>query len=255
MANNSIVQIYEIQSEREAESMINLGVDHIGTVLVDAKDWKKDTIRKTVKTVQDAGCRSSLIPLFSRSELVLDALDFYRPDIVHFCESLTNGSAVSTMCEQLVGLQQKVKAQFPSIAIMRSVPIAPPGQANLVPTLELARQFESVSDYFLTDTLIVSSVAETKEDQPVAGFIGITGQTCDWDMARALVESSEIPVILAGGINPDNAADAYRFVQPAGLDSCTGTNACDSDGAPIRFQKDPEKVRQLVDIVRKMENM
>lgn len=254
MPSKSIVQIYEIQSEQQAELMINLDVDHIGTVLMDEKDWKNDTIRNTVRAVQDADCRSSLIPLFSRSELVLDALDFYRPDIVHFCESLTDGSAVSKMCNQLVGLQQKVKAQFPSIAIMRSVPIAPPGQADLVPTLELARRFEAVSDYFLTDTLIVSSAAQTAKDQPVAGFIGITGQTCDWDMASALVESSEIPVILAGGINPDNAADAYRIVRPAGLDSCTGTNACDSDGVPIRFQKDPAKVRQLVEIVRKMEN-
>jgi phosphoribosylanthranilate isomerase len=249
----AIVQIYEIQTPAEAELMIDLGVDHVGTVVVDPQNWKSPAIRETIRIVQAAGKKSSLIPLYNRPERVLETLDFYHPDIVHFCDSLTNGKAVLSSCEQLVQLQQTVKEHFGDMAIMRSIPIAPPAQADAVPTLDLARLFEPVSDYFLTDTLLIPSAAAAGVEQPVAGFIGITGKICDWQMARRLVESSAIPVILAGGITPENAAAGYSQVQPAGLDSCTGTNATDATGQAVRFKKDPAKVRQLVTVVRKMD--
>ena len=41
--------------------------------------------------------------------------------------------------------------------------------------------------------------------------------------------------------------------RPAGIDSCTLTNACDADGRPIRFRKDLGKVKHLVEAVRRAE--
>ena len=38
--------------------------------------------------------------------------------------------------------------------------------------------------------------------------------------------------------------------RPAGIDSCTLTNACDAAGRPIRFRKDLGKVKHLVEVVR-----
>ena len=65
-------------------------------------------------------------------------------------------------------------------------------------------------------------------------------------MARRPVEFSKIPVILAGGISPLNVEQGIAQVQPAGVDSCTGTNAVDDKGGPIRFKKDPRKVKSLI---------
>jgi phosphoribosylanthranilate isomerase len=65
-------------------------------------------------------------------------------------------------------------------------------------------------------------------------------------VARDLVQASRIPVILAGGIGPANARQGIEAVAPAGVDSCTRTNALDAGGNPIRFKKDPEKVRALI---------
>jgi phosphoribosylanthranilate isomerase len=130
---------------------------------------------------------------------------------------------------------------------MRSIPIAQSGMADRVPTLDIARKFETISDYFLTDTLVVSDVAELEAVQPVNGFVGITGKTCDWDMAAKLVKSSTVPVILAGGISPDNVLDGIESVKPAGVDSCTLTNAVNSVGQTIRFRKDLKMVTRLVD--------
>lgn len=236
-----IVQIYEIQTPSEAETMIELGVDHIGSVILSQESWKNADIRDTVKLVAQTDSHTSLIPLFNMPDAVFRVLDYYQPNIVHFCEDLSDSRRVKTLMQ----LHENVRKKFPEIRIMRSIPIAPPGKAERVPTLELARIFEPVSDYFLTDTVL--------EEQPVTGFVGITGKTCDWDTAKKLVESSRIPVILAGGLSPDNVSDAVKRVGPAGVDSCTGTNASDKEGHSIRFKKDPEKVRRFVEAVRMLE--
>lgn len=249
-----LVQLYEIQTPVEAEALIALGVDHIGSVILSASRWKDSAIRDTVRLTRSAGARSSLIPLFTTPATVMEMLDYYRPDIVHFCDSVNDCSGMLEICRKLLILQHQVKKNFPEIAIMRSIPIAPPGLARHVPTLEVAALFEPASDYFLTDTLLIQNTSDTEPvDQPVSGFIGITGQTCDWLMARKLVDTARIPVILAGGISPDNVVEGMRQVRPAGVDSCTGTNARDNDGQPIRFKKDPARVKRLVDAVRGFE--
>ncbi len=240
------VQIYEIQTPEEARSMIELGVDHIGSVLLSEDGWQVPAIRETVAVAGEAGRKSSLIPLFSTPDTVFRVVDYYQPHILHFCETLPVSADLAAGCEPLIRLQQGVRSRFPDVAVMRSIPIAQPGQAHRVPSIELARLFEPVSDLFLTDTLMPASPAGSGAAQPVAGFVGITGRTCDWEMARELVETSAIPVILAGGIGPENVAEGIRRTRPAGVDSCTATNARDGNGQPIRFKKDPGRVRQMV---------
>jgi phosphoribosylanthranilate isomerase len=52
--------------------------------------------------------------------------------------------------------------------------------------------------------------------------LGGTGRVHDWNTSRRIVERVEIPVLLAGGLNPGNAREAFESVQPAGLDVCSG---------------------------------
>ncbi|MGD8959624.1 MAG: hypothetical protein PVI27_07255, partial [Desulfobacteraceae bacterium] len=115
----------------------------------------------------------------------------------------------------------------------------------------LAQAFEGVSDFFLTDTLLAPEADGTGDQEPVKGFVGITGRTCSWEIARRLVAASALPVILAGGLSPENVADGIRRVQPAGVDSCTWTNAAGADGRPVRFKKDRQRVRRFVHLARR----
>ena len=248
-----IVQIYEVQDPAEAQSLVEMGVDHIGSVIVSEADWKVPGIKDTVRRIRSLSAKSSLIPLFNSLESVLQTLDYYQPDIVHFCESLVEGNDVQNYCHQLIQLQKDVKKRFPQIKIMRSIPIAQTGKNNTIPTLELAKWFEPVSDIFLTDTMLASESGIETDNQPVRGFVGITGLTCNWDTAADLVAASKIPVILAGGVSPDNVCEGIWRVRPAGVDSCTRTNAVDKNGAPIRFKKDLQKVKKFVDAVREAE--
>jgi phosphoribosylanthranilate isomerase len=248
-----IVQIYEVQTPSEAENLMAMGVDHIGSVVVSRKAWKVPSIRDTVNLVQGKGGRSSLIPLFDDLETICFMLDYYHPDIVHFCEAIALENGPGALCKKLLLLQKNIKKRFPEIQIMRSIPIPQPQVPNQGETLELMRMFEAVSDYFLTDTLVVKPLGSIFDVQPVKGFVGITGKTCNWDVATQLVQSSHIPVILAGGITPDNVFNGIMKVMPAGVDSCTGTNALDVEGRSIRFKKDLEKVKHMVKEVRRAE--
>ena len=241
-----IVQIYEIQTPGEAEKMISLGVDHIGSVLPDREPGGEGSqLRETIRRVGETDAKSSLIPLFDDIERISSALDEYRPDIVHFCQDIFDETEDwATRCGRLISMQATVKERFPEIAVMRSIPVPPPGPADHLPITEVAGHFELLTDYFLIDTLLMAGDAIA--GQPESGYVGITGKTCDWRVAAQLVKQSNIPVILAGGLSPDNVHDAVLAVRPAGVDSCTLTNAVDETGAFVRFKKDPDKVERFV---------
>jgi len=52
--------------------------------------------------------------------------------------------------------------------------------------------------------------------------LGGTGRTHNWEISRRIVEAVEVPVILAGGLNPENVAEAIRLVKPNAVDVCSG---------------------------------
>lgn len=241
-----IIQIYEIQTPREAETMIELGVDHVGSVLISNDKWQNPDIRRTIELVQSSGCKSSLIPLFGEIDTVSKVIDYYQPDILHFCETLPPTLEENSRLDNIVALQKNIRERYPDLEIMRSIPIGTKGNGDAIPSLRYATLFEPMSDWFLTDTLITNGKGHDDLDQPVAGFVGITGRTCDWDIAKLLVQKSHIPVILAGGMGPDNVAPGISHVLPAGVDSCTLTNSVNPQGRPQRFHKDPEKVEKLI---------
>ena len=247
-----IIQLYEVQTAGEAELMIELGVDHIGSVILSESEWKIPKLRETIQLVRSSASKSCLIPLFHTLDVVLRTIDYYQPDVIHFCDALTDPKDPRGVCRRLIQLQENVKKRFQNVLIMRSIPIVESGMRNSIPTLEFARKFEPVSNFFLTDTVLIKKSGDA-DQQPVSGFIGITGRICNWEIARQLVESSRIPVILAGGISPYNVVDGLSRVRPAGVDSCTQTNALDSQGLPIRFKKDTTKVQDLVAAVREYE--
>jgi phosphoribosylanthranilate isomerase len=57
-------------------------------------------------------------------------------------------------------------------------------------------------------------------DASVSGRYGGTGRTADWDWARSI--AVRYPVFLAGGLTPENVADAIRTVYPWGVDAASG---------------------------------
>jgi len=238
-----LAQIYEIQTPEEAEKCIDLGVDRIGSVLLSASDWKRPDIREVIGLSKGTGATNSLIPLFGDWDTLCKVMDYYRPHFVHFCDTLTNEHGHKVDMSPFILLQKKFKNAFPDIGIVRSIPLPAAGLAPDFPCLDLVRALEEVSDFFLIDTWLGK--------EPVEGFVGITGKLADLERAKAVVLQSSVPVLLAGGLSPENVFDTVTEVLPAGADSCTHTNQVDPSGKAIRFKKDFRKVEKFVNEIRR----
>ena len=74
-------------------------------------------------------------------------------------------------------------------------------------SIAIARSYDGVADMLLLDSHRPGDVQ--------IGALGVTR----WEIDRKIVERVRIPVIIAGGLGPDNVVDAIRVVRPAGVDS------------------------------------
>ena len=83
------------------------------------------------------------------------------------------------------------------------------GEESIDEAVEIAPQVDAV----LLDS--GKPNLETKE-------LGGTGRTHDWDLCKRIKDSIGKPLILAGGLNPENVADAIRQVEPYAIDVCSG---------------------------------
>ena len=80
---------------------------------------------------------------------------------------------------------------------------------------------------------------------------GGTGRVFDWARLSSAVRSRiGVPVILSGGLDPDNVARAVRAVLPWGVDVSSGVEERDARGAPRRGWKDAARIRAFVQGVR-----
>ncbi|HET9957645.1 MAG TPA: phosphoribosylanthranilate isomerase [Polyangiaceae bacterium] len=106
---------------------------------------------------------------------------------------------------------------------------------------ELPRSFKAVGLAEPSDALAADAYPGSRllVDAKSGGSSGGTGLSFDWAWAAELCRKRD--VILAGGLNPENVAQAYAALHPFGLDVASGV---DSPGNPRR--KDPLRVAQFV---------
>ena len=78
-------------------------------------------------------------------------------------------------------------------------------------------------------------------DAAVQGQYGGTGVVADWEAASRL--AARWPVMLSGGLTPENVAEAIRIVSPAGVNVSSGVEA-------LPGRKDWEKLRRFIDAAR-----
>jgi phosphoribosylanthranilate isomerase len=74
--------------------------------------------------------------------------------------------------------------------------------------------------------------------------LGGTGRRHDWAVSREIREHVDVPVWLAGGLNPDNAREAIHTVQPFALDVCSGLRTGEG------YDLDPDRLERFMAAVR-----
>lgn len=109
-------------------------------------------------------------------------------------------------------------------------------------SLEEARTLEGHVEALLLDTGI-----RTGPDVQLGG----TGRTHDWAISQEIVQGAKVPVVLAGGLRPDNVANAIHRVEPWAVDVCSGVRSrADNDSLPGHLRLDETKLRSFVHAVR-----
>ena len=114
-------------------------------------------------------------------------------------------------------LHAVVKAARLDVIQLHKIPSHWTIDRNLFPSIEIwkAGTFEEIrSQSFDFDRFLIDSY----DPKTVGG----TGKTCDWDEAKQAVTTLKKPLLLAGGLTPQNVEQAIQTVHPNGVDVSSG---------------------------------
>ena len=215
------VQIYTAQKPEEAQALLALGVDHVGVTPADLGlpgEVGFDTARAIAEVTGDGTCVALTVSAdLDEIEVMVTAV---KPDILHLC-----GPEGELPPEKVSRLRNRL-----ALPIMQAISVAGPE------AIAEALAYQEVADYLILDTI----------DPEISG-IGASGTTHDWNISREIVQRVNIPVILAGGLSPENVAEAAAYVRPWGVDSLTHTNYPLPGGG---FRKDMQRVAAFVQAAR-----
>jgi phosphoribosylanthranilate isomerase len=96
-----------------------------------------------------------------------------------------------------------IRDALPYVTILKAVHVTDES------AIKMGKHYEPYADALILDTR-------------TAEKLGGTGIPHDWDISAAIVANSAVPVILAGGLTPENVSEAIRKVRPYGVDVHTG---------------------------------
>jgi len=214
-----LIQIAGVVDDEEARMLVDSGVIEIGFPLrltVNKEDISEEQATRIISS--------------------------FKPPVSGFLITyLSNTLEIVDLCRKLGVLKVQIHGDIPTSEIAGLRALAPGLRivkslvvrgANL-PKLEIL--VEELSPHvhgFITDTY-----------DPSTGACGATGKTHDWEISRRLVDMSPRPILLAGGLNPENVRRAILYVQPAGVDVHTGVEGPDG-------RKDRELVKAFVSRAR-----
>lgn len=178
-------------------------------------------------------------PLFSQPPIPAVALVFEMAEerLCHLLKTLAP-TAVQFLNLEEPAVLQRLKAAYPTVELWQSIHLPPAGS-----DVSLESVLETVQSYLAAEVdLLLFDTAATLDGKKKFGGTGITA---DWDIIRKALDTirGKVPVLLAGGIGPENAVAGIKAVLPDGIDLCSGVEA-----EPGR--RDPDKVRALMTAVR-----
>ena len=179
--------------------------------------------------------------LFSSPPIPAVALVFHMPeDRLHYLVEKLRPFAIQFLSQEAPELIRKLKKVFPGVQLWQSVHL--PQSGNTVNMADIKR---TVEEYLQAgaDLILYDTAATVNGVQKFGG----TGLCSDWDAVIGIMSEikSDVPVLLAGGINPENAADAIIAVNPDGIDLCSGVEL-------TKGIKDEAKVKALMKAVREI---
>lgn len=207
------VKICCIQSIAEAQIAIENGTYAIGLVSKMPSGpgvIPESKIREIAKWTPE-NIKTVLLTSLQNADEIIEQHNYCGTDVLQLVDS------------QETKTYRILKKELPNIDLIQVIHII--DDNSITEAVELSKYV----DFILLDSGNLN--LQTKE-------LGGTGKTHNWQISREIVNQVGIPVFLAGGLNPENVAEAVKIVKPFGVDVCTGVR---TDG-----KLDSDKVREFI---------
>lgn len=201
------IKICGITNQIDAEKAVELGVDALGFIF--SKSPRRVDAEIAIEIIKKLPPFITTVGVFVNEsmEVVKHVASICRLNVLQF-----HGDELPEYCSQF------------GRKIIKSFRVKNPDDLSMLPGYK-----GIVSAYLL--------------DSRVKGKRGGTGEIFDWELAKIAIPYGR--VILAGGLTPENVAEAIKAVNPYAVDVSTGVES--SPG-----KKDFEKMKRFVDAVRKL---
>ena len=174
----------------------------------------EDLIAEIAATVPPA-VSSFLLTSLQDTASIIDQQRRLRVNTIQIVDRLTSGT------------YQEIHDALPGIKLVQVIHVTGPESVD-----------EAVSVASQVDAILLDSGNQSLAIKELGG----TGRTHDWTLSRKIRETIEVPLFLAGGLNPTNVDRAIREVQPFGIDVCSGLR---TEGA-----LDPQKLARFIRAIR-----
>lgn len=220
MTHTTRVKICGMKSAQDIELAISCGADAVGFITdVPVKTPRKITLDTAAELI-------SKVPLFvdtvlvimpDNAKQVLEMIGAAKPDVVQIHKNFAVDELEIIRNNTATGIVKTI-----------SIPANTKGTADTIDAV--VKQVNNLTDRDIVDGILLDSSA--------AGKVGGTGAVHDWSISRAVVEAVDVPVILAGGLKPDNVGAAVKSVLPYAVDTASGI---ETDG-----MKDEKKICRFI---------
>ena len=215
-----MIQIAGVTDLEEALMLAETGIDYLGFPLR-LKDGREDISEEYAKQIISKISMKTtavLITYLDNSKDIVDLSNYLDVKVVQLHGRIELPEVI------------RIKNLLQHISIIKSLVVRGDNLDELLSEIDI---YSKHIDYFITDTF-----------DPETGRSGATGLTHNWEISGKLAELSSRPLILAGGLNPDNVFEAIMRVKPAGVDSHTCVE--NTSG-----RKDPELVKKFISEARR----
>jgi phosphoribosylanthranilate isomerase len=158
--------------------------------------------------------------LTSRTRIagIIEQQRFCRTNTIQICDRLTHGT------------HRELKDALPGISVVQVVHVT--GAESVEEAARIAPQVDAI-------------LLDSGNQKLAVRELGGTGRTHDWALSRAIRERIGIPLFLAGGLTPENVAQAIDEVGPFGIDVCSGVR---TEGG-----LDASKLKRFFAVVRRFQ--
>lgn len=176
----------------------------------------EDLIAEIAATVPP-GVSSFLLTCQQDAAAIIDQQRRLRVNTIQICDRLPEGS------------HEELREALPGVSLVQVVHVTGP---------------ESVDEAIAVASHVDAVLLDSGNQSLAIKELGGTGRTHDWRLSRQIREAIDVPMFLAGGLNPGNVAAAIREVQPFGIDVCSGLR---TEG-----RLDPQKLSAFFDRIDKI---